>query len=222
VKQPFFDWQYAWSVMPRLLTGLTVTIEATILGMLLALALGLFWTICRRSPNRFLAGVVHWIVEFVRSTPLLLQLYFFFYVLPAVGIVLSPLLTGLLALGLHYSSYTTEVYRAGIDAVPKGQWDASTALGFSKSYVWKSIILPQAIPRVLPVLGNYFIAMFKDTPLLSAITVMEIFQQARLVGAEQFRYLEPFTMVGIIFLILSLIASQMVIALEKRYVVRHS
>jgi len=216
----FFDWDFAMQVMPELMRGLLVTVEATVLGMLLALLLGLVWSVCRRSSNRFLAGVCYWIVEFVRSTPLLIQLYFLFYVLPSVGVVLSPLLTGLIALGLHYSCYTSEVYRAGIDAVPKGQWDASTALGFSKGYVWRSIILPQAIPRVIPVLGNYFIAMFKDTPLLSAITVMEMLQQAKLIGAEQFRYLEPLTMVGIIFLILSLIASQMVIALEKRYVVR--
>lgn len=207
--------------MPQLMAGLKVTIEATVLGMILALALGLFWTICRRSTNRWLAVICHWIVEFVRSTPLLIQLYFLFYVLPSVGVVLSPLITGLLALGLHYSCYTAEVYRSGIDAVPKGQWDASTSLGFSKLYVWRAIILPQAIPRVLPVLGNYFIAMFKDTPLLAAITVMEMLQQAKLIGAQEFRYLEPLTMVGVIFLILSLIASQMVIALEKRYVVRH-
>jgi polar amino acid transport system permease protein len=219
--KPFFDWQFAWEVLPRLLPGLWVTLEATVLGMALALVLGLVWTLCRRADNFLLSRGAHWIVEFVRSTPLLIQLYFLFYVLPSAGVVISPLLTGLLALGVHYSSYTTEVYRAGIEAVPRGQWDASSALGFSRAHIWRAIILPQAIPRVLPVLGNYFIAMFKDTPLLAAITVAELLQNAKIIGAESFRYLEPLTLVGVIFLILSLIASRLVFLLEKRYVVRH-
>lgn len=217
----FFDWQFAWEVLPELIPGLWVTLKATVMGMVLALVLGLFWTLCRRAPNRLISGTAHWIVEFIRSTPLLIQLYFLFYVLPSAGIVVSAFLTGLLALGVHYSSYTTEVYRAGIEAVPPGQWDASTALGLPRLHVWRAIILPQAIPRVIPVLGNYFIAMFKDTPLLAAITVAELLQQAKIIGSEQFRYLEPLTMVGIIFLILSLIASQIVLKLEKRYVIRH-
>lgn len=219
--KPFFDWEFARQILPELLPGLWVTIQATILGMTMALVLGLFWAVCRRQPNRLIAGSAHWIVEFVRSTPLLIQLYFLFYVLPSAGLVISPLLTGLLALGLHYSAYTSEVYRAGIDAVPQGQWDASTALGLPRLHVWRSVILPQAIPRVLPVLGNYFIAMFKDTPLLAAITVGELLQQAKIIGAGQFRYLEPLTIVGCFFLILSLIASRLVLMLEKRYVIRH-
>ena len=219
--KPFFDWEFARQILPELLPGLWVTIQATVLGMALALVLGLFWAVCRRQPNRLIAGGAHWIVEFVRSTPLLIQLYFLFYVLPSAGIVISPLLTGLLALGLHYSAYTSEVYRSGIDAVPQGQWDASTALGLPRLHVWRAVILPQAIPRVLPVLGNYFIAMFKDTPLLAAITVGELLQQAKIIGADQFRYLEPLTIVGCFFLILSLIASRLVLMLEKRYVIRH-
>lgn len=219
--QPFFDWQFAWEVLPELIPGLWVTLQATVLGMALALVLGLVWTLCRRAPNRLIASVAHWVVEFVRSTPLLIQLYFLFYVLPSAGVTVPALWTGLLALGLHYSAYTSEVYRAGIDAVPRGQWEASTALGLPRAHVWRAIILPQAIPRVLPVLGNYFIAMFKDTPLLAAITVSELLQQAKIIGADQFRYLEPLTVVGIFFLILSLLASRIVLMLEKRYVVRH-
>lgn len=219
--KPFFDWQFAWHILPELLPSLLVTLEATVLGMALALSLGLLWTICRRSSYRALALAVNALVEFVRSTPLLIQLYFLFFVLPSAGLVLSPLITGILALGLHYSCYTTEIYRAGIDAVPRGQWDASTALGFSRARTWWSIILPQAIPRSVPVLGNYFIAMFKDTPLLAAITVAELLQQSKLIGAESFRYLEPLTIVGALFLILSLAASQIITLLEKRYVVRH-
>lgn len=205
-----FDWQFALSILPKLLEGLVVTIEATLGGTVLALIGGLFWALLRRSRNRLVAGTARWCLEAVRSTPLLVQLYFFFFGLPALGLSASPLVTGILALGLHYSSYTAEVYRAGIDGVPRGQWEAALALGMGPAHTWKAVILPQAIPPVIPALGNYVVAMFKDTPLLAAITVLEVLQTAKLIGAETFRYLEPLTLVGALFLILSLAASRVV------------
>jgi len=153
---------------------------------------------------------VRWLVELVRSTPLLVQLYFVFYVFPEAGVVLSPLVAGVLGLGLHYSAYTAEVYRSGIDAVPRGQWEAATALNLSRGQTFWRIVLPQAIPPVIPALGNRLIAIFKDTPLLAVITVNELLQQAKLLGAESFRYLEPLTLVGAIFLVLSLASSRLV------------
>jgi polar amino acid transport system permease protein len=159
-------------------------------------------------------------VEFVRSTPLLIQLYFLYYVLPEYGLTLSPLVIGILALGLHYSCYTAEVYRAGIEAVPRGQWEAARALSLSPQATWRRVILPQAVPPTLPVLGNYLIAMFKDTPLLAAITVMEMLQTAKLIGAESFRYLEPLTITGVVFLVVSLAASCLVRHLETRHAIR--
>src|SRR5690606_29780824 len=107
---------------------------------------------------------------------LLIQLYFLYYVLPTTGIVLSPMVTGVIGLGLHYSSYTAEVYRAGINAVPRGQWEAARSLHLNRWQTYRHVILPQAIPPMIPVLGNYLIAMFKDTPLLSAITIVEMLQ----------------------------------------------
>lgn len=155
-------------------------------------------------------------VEFIRSTPLLVQLFFIFYVLPEIGISLSPFVAGVAGLGLHYSTYLAEVYRSGIKAVPKGQWEASTALNFSKLQVWTRVILPQAIPPVVPMLGNYFIVMFKETPLLSAITLVEMMQTAKMIGSSSFRYLEAFTIVGILFLLLSYPSSLVVRRLEQK------
>ena len=217
VNEKIFDWAFAWSLLPKLLDALIITVSATILGMALAMALGLFWAVLRKSKQ----PVLHWtattIVEFFRSTPLLVQVYFLFYVLPDAGLRLTPFQTGILALGIHYSAYLAEVYRAGIESVPKGQWEAARALNLSRSHTFKAIILPQALPPIIPALGNYLIAMFKDTPMLSAITVMELLQTAKIIGAETFRYTEPLTLVGILFLILSLISAKMIRFTEQRY-----
>jgi polar amino acid transport system permease protein len=120
-------------------------------------------------------------------------------------------------LGLHYSCFTAEVYRAGIEGVPAGQWDAARALDLSRYQTYRHVILPQAIPPILPALGNYLIAMFKDTPLLSAITVVEVLQQALNFGSEHFRYLEPLTVVGAMYLVLSLISGTLVHWLETSW-----
>lgn len=215
-----WSWTYAFEVLPQILRAFVVTLQATLAGFAFALLLGLVWALLRRAPVAWASRATFWIVEFVRSTPLLIQLYFLYYVLPEYGVSISPLAIGILALGLHYSCYAAEVYRAGIEAVPQGQWEAARALNLSSGSIWLRIILPQAVPPTIPVLGNYFIAMFKDTPLLAAITVMEMLQTAKLVGAETFRYLEPLTITGAIFLLVSLIAASGIRYLEVRHVIR--
>jgi len=155
------------------------------------------------------------LIEFVRSTPLLVQMYFLFYVLPQSGVQMSPLATGILALGVHYAAYCAEVYRAGIESVPRGQLEAATALNMSAWRTAVGVVLPQAIPPVVPALGNYLVAMFKDTPLLSAITVVELLQQSKIIGSTTFRYTEPLTLVGVLFLLLSLVAAWGVRRLES-------
>lgn len=217
---PVFDWSFTIDILPELLLAFWVTIEATVVGMSLALVLGLVWAVIRRSRSRLIAGTASGVVEFVRSTPLLVQLYFVYFVLPDFGVTMSPFATGVLVLGLHYSAYTAEVYRAGIEGVPRGQWEAATALNMGWYRTWRSVILPQAVPPVIPALGNYLVAMFKDTPMLAAITLMEILQTAKLIGAETFRYLEPITTVGVLFLAVSLLSSIFVRRLELRYVVK--
>lgn len=211
-----WDWSYTLFILPDILKALQITILATFLGFAMACILGLVLAICRRSQNKPLSMAVGAMVEFIRTTPLLAQLYFIFYVFPQFGLVLSPLTAGVIGLGVHYSTYLSEVYRAGIDSIPQAQWEAATALSFSKRHVWLKIILPQAIPPILPVMGNYLIGMFKDTPLLSAITLVEILQVAKLQGSLYFRYLEPITIVGVLFLVLSYISSLGIKRLEAR------
>ncbi|MEU3273246.1 ectoine/hydroxyectoine ABC transporter permease subunit EhuD [Saccharomonospora sp. NPDC006951] len=216
-----WDWNYAWSVLPSLGEGLVVTIQATVFGSLLAYVLGLVFALLRRSRFWLVRTIVWLFIEFVRSTPLLVQLFFLFFVLPDIGIRLSPLLTGVIGLGLHYATYTAEVYRAGIEGVPKGQWEAARALSLPAGRTWTAVILPQAIPRVLPALGNYTISMFKETPLLLTISVLDIVGAAYEVGSSSFRFVEPLTMAGILFLLLSYPSSLFVRWLERRFGIAH-
>ena len=198
-----WDWNVAMDVMPRLASGLVVTIQATFVGAFLAYVLGLFIAILKMSRLGLVRAVTYWTSEFIRRTPLLVQLYFLFYVLPDIGIFLSPFLAGVIGLGLHFSTYTSEVFRAGIENVPKGQWDASRALNYSPVQTWKFVILPQAIPPMIPPLANYLIVMFKETPLLAAITVVELFNAANIYSNSHYKYLEPMTLVGAFFLLVS-------------------
>lgn len=213
----FFDFQFALEILPELLEGLVVTIQASLVGFALAAILGLLLALGRRSENQWIAQPVGAVVEFIRSTPLLVQLFFFFYVLPRYNIRLPAFIIGTLALGLHYGTYTSEVYRAGIDAVDTGQWEAAKALNFSPLRVWTGIILPQAIPPMFPALGNYLVAMFKESALLFSITVTELLQTGQNIGTQTFRYLEPITLVGALYFLLSYPSSIVVRKLEARY-----
>jgi polar amino acid transport system permease protein len=212
-----WDWAFAWSVLPALLEGLAVTVQATIAGAAIALSFGLLWCVLRLARIPVLSPVVWFMVEFLRGTPFLVQLYFIFYVLPKYGLILSPLLTGILALGVYGSARAAEFYRAALEAIPSGQWEASLTLGLPIRKVWSRIILPQMWPIAAPMLGNLVIAMFKDTAVLSTITVLELVARAKDVGFQSFRYLEPLTMAGILFWIVSYTAARGLRYLENRH-----
>ena len=171
----------------------------------------------RRARAKWISLPAEAFVEFVRATPLLVQLFFLYFGLPVFGISLSALVTGIIGIGLNYSAYTAEVYRAGIEGVPRGQWEAARALNFSHGQTWVRIILPQAVRKVIPALGNYLVAMFKDTPILASITVLEMLERAQIVGSYNFRYLEPMTEVGLLFILVSYPASLLIRQLEVRY-----
>ncbi len=212
----FFDWEFAREILPRLLDASLTTIGIALAGFAIAVVLGLFLAIGRRSRHCWLSWPVTGLIEFIRSTPLLIQVYFLFYVFPNYGLNLSAMQAGIIGIALHYACYTAEVYRAGLDAVPRSQWEAVTALNMKPWTAYRDVILPQALRPVLPALGNYLISILKDTPVLSAITVVEIMQRAKNIGSESFRYLEPITMVGVFFLILSLGLAWCVRRLENR------
>ncbi|MDG9702152.1 ectoine/hydroxyectoine ABC transporter permease subunit EhuD [Streptomyces sp. DH37] len=213
-----WDWNVVEDFMPRFWDGVLVTLQALVLGTLLAFSLGLVWAIAQRSSRAWIRVPVTAVTEFVRNTPLLVQLFFLFYVVPEWGPAMTPLMTGVIGLGLHYSTYTAEVYRAGIDGVPKGQWEAATALSLPPVRTWTAVILPQAIRRVVPALGNYVIAMLKDSPLIAIIGAFEMLGEARAYGSETFRFLEPITVVGIAFIVIAYPASLLIRALERRLV----
>lgn len=212
-----WDWAFVAEIMPTLLAGLRLTLIVTLLSAVVAAVLGLGFAIARRSPNRLIARPVAYFVEFIRGTPLLVQLYFIFYVLPDVGIVLPPLVAGVIGMGLHYATYTAEVYRAGIENVARGQWEAARATNLTTRQTWVHVIIPQAVPPMIPALANYLIAMFKETPLLSAITVLELMNQAKSVANSSYRYIEPMTMVGVFFLAMSLLSVVFLRWLERRF-----
>ncbi|GEC10342.1 ectoine/hydroxyectoine ABC transporter permease subunit EhuD [Streptomyces spinoverrucosus] len=213
-----WDWEAVRDFMPQFWDGLLVTLQALVLGSLISFALGLVWTLLMRTPSRWVRWPVGVFTEFVRNTPLLVQLFFLFYVLPEWGLTFSALTTGVFAIGLHYSTYTMQVYRAGIEAVPAGQWEAATALSLPTVRTWQVVILPQAVRRVVPALGNYVISMLKDTPLLMAITVLDMLGQARLFSQEHFRFTEPLTVIGVAFILVSYLASVLLRTLERRLV----
>jgi len=213
---PVWDWGYAFQVLPQLLRALLVTLEITVLGSVVALVLGLVIAVVRRAHVPVLDQLLWAVVEFIRSTPLLVQVFFLYFALPRFGVTLSALTVGVIGLGVHYATYTSEVYRAGIDAVPRGQWEAATALSLSRGRTWTGVILPQAIPRVLPALGNYVISMFKEVPLLLAISVIEVVNKAKELGSATFRFTEPYTIAGLLFLVLSYPASILIRRLERR------
>jgi polar amino acid transport system permease protein len=209
-----FDWDFAWRILPILLKASLVTIQATVLGFTLAMIIGLGLAIIRRSGSRWAQRIAIGVIEFIRGTPVLVQVFFLFFIGPRIGIVISPLVAGVLALGLHFGCLLSEVYRAGLDSVPRGQWEAPIALNLSRFRIYRDIILPQAIPPMIPAMGNYLVAMLKETPLLSSIGLIELMARAKLIGAETFRYLEPITMVGVFFLIMSLVAAAAITRLE--------
>ncbi|MCO5160244.1 MAG: ectoine/hydroxyectoine ABC transporter permease subunit EhuD [Mesorhizobium sp.] len=201
-----FDWRwdFTWDILPRLILATGNTLLAAGLGYAIAVVLGLVLALAQRTPSQALTLVVREVIEFIRSTPLVLQIFFVFYVGPQFGLRLSPWTAGMIAIGLHYAAYLSEVYRGGLDSVPKGQWEAATSLNLSTSRTYFRVILPQALPPSLAGMGNYLVGIFKDTPMLSVIGVAELMHTANAIGSETYRFLEPYTLVGIIFLALSL------------------
>lgn len=217
-----WDPNTALSAWPAIVEGMRVTLMIVLFGTIIAFSLGLVFATTLRGRAGFVAAAIRASVSFVRNTPLLVQVYFLHYfALPSIGLRVSALVTGIVAIGLHYSAYTAEVYRAGIDGVPRTQWDAATALQLTRYQTLRHVILPQAVPPMLPQLGNYVIAMFKDAPLLSAISVAEVLTRALDHGARHFRYLEALTIVGGLYLVVSLIASALLERLQRYVATRH-
>ncbi|RWM30629.1 ectoine/hydroxyectoine ABC transporter permease subunit EhuD [Mesorhizobium sp.] len=209
-----WDWSFTLEILPTLANAAIITVEATLIGFVIAALLGLVLALVRIAIP-WTAWPISVFVELIRSTPLLIQIFFLYFVFPKFGIVLDAFTAGVIAIGLHYAAYCSEVYRAGFDNIPRGQWEASIALNLPQWATFRDIIIPQVIPPIVPALGNYLVALFKETPLLSAIAVLELMQTAKIIGSDTFRYTEPMTLVGLFFLVMSLVSAAIIRVLER-------
>ena len=194
------DWTVAWQHRALLFDGVIVTVLLTVLTMLIAVPVGIAITMLRQS--RFAAaraaGTAY--VEFFRNLPLILLVYWAFYVLPMlVDVRVSPFATGLIALSLNVSAYNSETFRAGVNSIRKGQLDAALALGMSRWQMMRQVVLPQALRRVLPVLASTWVSLFKDTSLVSVIAVGDLAHAALQVRSQTFRVLEMLTVMAVIY-----------------------
>jgi polar amino acid transport system permease protein len=170
----------------------------------------------RLSRNAFVNGVASLYVSLVRGTPLIVQIYFIYLALPQVGIVLPAIPAGIIALSFNYGAYMTEVFRAGIQAIPRGQREAAQALGLPERAVMRRIVLPQAFRIVIPAIGNDFVAMLKDSSLVSILAVEELLFRSQLVGRQNFRSLEALIIAAAIYWVLTILFSYVQQRLERR------
>lgn len=216
-----WDNQFVISILPDLLAGFGLTLQITFLGFLISLVVGLLVAILRYLQIPVISHLATFYVSFVRGTPLLVQAYIAYFVLPYFGLAFDPLPTGIVVLGLNYSAYTAEVYRSGIEQLPKGQWEAGKALSLPPARMWIRIVVPQAIRPIIPVLGNYLIMMFKDSAILSSITILELMGTSMQIGSNYYRYLEPITIAGLLYLLVSFPCSLLIRRLEHRLVPTH-
>ncbi len=195
--------------------GLLVTFEITILSLLCTIPIGLLTGLGRLSQNRLINLCCSTYVEIIRGIPLLVQLFYIYYALGKF-IQVPPTVSAVIAISFCYGAYMGEVVRAGILAVPKGQTEAARSLGFNKTQTMIHIILPQAMRTILPPVGNEFIAMLKDTSLVSIIAVADLLRRGREFASQTFEYFETYTVIALIYLIITLLLSKAVSLLEGR------
>lgn len=198
-----WHWEVLWQSLPILLEGVRITVLASLITMIAALMLGLVVALARITGGP-LGALAYAYVEFFRNSPQLMVVVWVFTALPLLtGITLSPLLSGVVALTLNVAAFIAEVYRAGITSIPVGQAQAALALGMTRSQLYRRVLLPQAVARVIPPLGSYWVSLFKDTSLLAVIGVAELMYQGRLVATDTYRPLEILTGVAIIYYVLA-------------------
>lgn len=211
-----FNFENARSALGGLSIGLLMTIFLTIICGATSLVAGVGVALTRMSKRRILRFFVGAYVTLIRSTPLLVQLIFIYYALPFVGIRLSPLAAAYIGLSLNVSAYLSEVYRGGIEAVPKGQHDAAAAIGMKPSVAMARVIFPQAFRTLIPSLGNYVVSLFKDTSLASVLTIQELMFKGQIIAAGTYDYMTIYTMVFILYFLVGYPAIRLVTYLEKR------
>jgi len=202
--------------MPILLQGVWLTIVVTCGSLVLSTLLGMVWALMRVCRIRFLQRLSAGIVNGIRGIPIIVQLFYIYFVMPELGVTLSALQASIIGLGIAYSAYQAENFRAGIEAIDKGQIEASESLGMGWALMMRRVVLPQAVKIILPPYGNIMIMMLKDSSQASTITVAELALQGKLIASSTFKNTSVFTLVALMYLTMSIPLILLVRHFEKR------
>lgn len=213
-----FQWHVIWESLPRLLDGALMTVWLSVVTMLIAIPGGLVLAFMRLSRLRVVSLPAASFVEFFRATPLILQIYWVYYVLPAYfDIQLSQIATAILGLSCNISAFNSETFRSGIVSIRKGQWNAGRAIGMTENQIMWHIVLPQAVMRVLPALATTWVSLFKDTSLVSIISVADLSYVSLKIRSETYRILEVLTAMAAIYWLMGYPQAKIVDWLHRRY-----
>ncbi len=207
---------FEWSWLPRLAHGLVITVEITVVCILIGIVLGLLLAFARVYGGKFIYIIASIYIQFFRGTPLLVQLLMIYFGLPSMGIVLSPMVSGFLALGLNTAAYQAEYFRGAIQAVKRGQLMAARAVGMSLPQAIRYVILPQALRIVIPSWSNELILMLKYSSIVYMVTVLDLMGEGKRIAGETFRYFEVFIVVALFYLALIFIITQLLRLLERK------
>jgi polar amino acid transport system permease protein len=202
--------------LPILLQGVWLTIVVTSGSLILSTLLGMVWALMRVSRVRALQQLAKGIVNAIRGIPILVQLFYIYFVMPEFGVTLSALQASIIGLGIAYSAYQAENFRAGIEAIDKGQVEASESLGMGWALMMRRVVVPQAVKIILPPYGNIMIMMLKDSSQASTITVAELTLKGQLIAASTFKYTSVLSMVAVLYLVMSVPLILFVGWLERR------
>jgi len=209
-------WKDASAFMPILLEGLRLTVVVTIGSLLLSTVLGLVWALMRVSKFRALVWFSKSLVNTIRGIPILVLLFYIYFVMPELGVTLTAVQAGIIGLGIAYSAYQAENFRAGIEAIDHGQIEAAQSLGMGWGLMMRRVVLPQAVRIVLPPYGNTMVMMLKDSSQASTITVAEMTLKAQMLAASTFKNSTVFTLVALLYLVMSVPLILLVGWLERR------
>jgi len=211
-----FDFKMLWDNFPYLLNGAVISLQVTVLAIVFGIILGLIVALGRLSGSWIIRFICTAFVEFIRGTPLLVQIYIVYFALPQLGIQLGPIPAGVLAIGVNSGAYNSEIFRGGIQSIDKGQTEAAKSQGMTYWQTMRYIILPQALRRIIPPLGNEFVTLIKDSSLVSVMSVHELTFRANLVAARTYNFFTMYIGTAIIYFVMTFITSKMLGLLERR------
>ena len=218
-----FDLSYTFDAIPRLLEGAFITLQVAILGFTLSVLLATTITVARTSLNsKIFNSILAFYISFIRGTPILVQIFLVYYVLPVFGLNLGPFTAGILAITLNSAAFVTEILRGGLASVPIGQFESAKSLGISGYALWRKIILPQTFITSIPPLVNEFTMVLKATALLSMITVVELMRVSQQIYSANYHPVEVLSGTFVIYFLMCFVVSRGSVFLENRFIVKRA